>query len=726
MAPIWLMGLFFVSGLCSLIYEVVWLRLAMGAFGVTAPFVSLFLSAFMGALGLGSWLGGRLVRGSGSRSAAEMLRLYAGAEALLAASALAVPALLASAKALLSGPLGGIGWDSAGYYAASGLLTSATLLPWCLCMGMTFPLAMSALRKAAPARRESSFSPLYLANVLGAAAGTAAAAFVLIELLGLRGTLLAAAALNAAASAAAFFISGTAFPSNAPPAATPGPAPSPAPAGAGPLLLLFVTGSASMAMEVVWVRQFTPYLGTTIYAFASILIVYLTASFLGSCLYRISLRRGWDGGSVLAWTLAGAFSLLPLSACERALPVPGLLRLAAGIAPFCVAMGFLTPSLVDRWSAGEPDRAGSAYAVNVLGCVLGPLLAGFCLLPRLPERGVLGLLALPLFAAGLTGARRHGQRPFLGRVTATAFFALVSLPTLLLPFLSSSRDEVAAQRAERGILLRDHQAVVVAGGEGRASRLRVNGVGMTGLTPATKVMGHLPLAALPRPPRNALVICFGMGTTFRSLVSWGIPVTAVELVPSVPRLFGFFHPDAARVLASPGARVVIDDGRRFLARSAERYDVITIDAAPPMEAPGTSFLYSREFYAAARARLEPDGILQQWVVESKDPAIASSFAAALKESFPYVYVFRSLENFGDHVLASGRPIPGLDADALAARMPPAAARDLIEWGPSRTAVGQFQSLLGGERTIDKLITSDTRPLRDDRPVNEYYFLRRTF
>ncbi len=92
-------------------------------------------------------------------------------------------------------------------------------------------------------------------------------------------------------------------------------------------------------------------------------------------------------------------------------------------------------------------------------------------------------------------------------------------------------------------VLRDNTATIVATGEGKNKRLLVNGVGITGLTPITKFMAHLPLAYLDRPPQNALVVCFGMGTTFRSLLSWGIPVTAVELVPSVPKVFGYYHAD---------------------------------------------------------------------------------------------------------------------------------------------------------------------------------------
>src|SRR4030095_2118367 len=74
---------------------------------------------------------------------------------------------------------------------------------------------------------------------------------------------------------------------------------------------------------------------------------------------------------------------------------------ALGIMPFCAVLGFLTPSLVDRWSLSDPRRAGFAYAINVLGSIVGPLVAGFLLLPLLDERVALLLLALPLFAASV-------------------------------------------------------------------------------------------------------------------------------------------------------------------------------------------------------------------------------------------------------------------------------------------------------------------------------------
>jgi predicted membrane-bound spermidine synthase len=278
MNPSWFAVLFFVSGFCALVCETVWLRLAMASFGVTAPFVSIFVCAFMAGLGLGSWAAGALCQRWKRRSAAFLLRSYA------AVWALAVPALLVLGQRCLATAA----WQSLGYYAASGLCTTLALLPGCMAMGATFPLAMAAIEKRFAALRESSFSYLYLANVLGAAAGTLTCAFLLIETFGFHGTLRVCALLNLSIAAIAAALSRRISRAGAPDVEAPGPANAAASrsnaAPAHPLLLLFVTGFASMGMEIVWIRQFTPCSGTTIYAFAAVLAVYLTASALGSWL----------------------------------------------------------------------------------------------------------------------------------------------------------------------------------------------------------------------------------------------------------------------------------------------------------------------------------------------------------------------------------------------------------------------------------------------------------
>jgi spermidine synthase len=334
------------------------------------------------------------------------------------------------------------------------------------------------------------------------------------------------------------------------------------------------------------------------------------------------------------------------------------------------------------------------------------------------------VLALPWVVVGLRPLRPGSQVTAVARGAA---YALLPLAGLLI-FAGKGYDERYPHRQ----VIRDSTATVIATGSGMEKQLLVNGYGMTTLSPITKVMAHLPLAFLERPPQDALDICFGMGTTFRSLLSWKIHATAVELVPSVPKLFGYFHRNGPELLQSPLAHVVIDDGRRYLERNTQQYDLITIDPPPPVEAAGSSMLYSQEFYAAARKRLRPGGILAQWLPDG-DKEDQAAVARALHNSFRYVRVFRWGTRFGTrwgfHFLASEEPLPNLTAEQLQRRLPADAAADLTEWAPpsnsSQAILAAFESLLQGEIPIEAMIQqSPTTPaLSDDRPINEYFLLR---
>ncbi len=717
---------FLVSGFCSLAYEVVWLRLAMAGFGVTTPLVSIVLSAFMGGLALGSWLGGAIARALETRSAGAALRAYALSEACIGIAGWVVPYELRYGQQLLARLGDEVAWASGAHHLAAGAWIALTLLPFCTAMGATFPLGIAALRRARPGSSDRSFSFLYGANVLGATLGALTSAFVLIELLGFRGTGRALAALNGLVAVGA--LASSAFASAG---AAHAHTPSAAAADAFPIRgraaapwLLFATGLLSMAMEVVWVRQFAPFLGTVVYAFASILAIYLGATFLGAIAYRRWARSQPAPGSssLLAplWIAAFALALFPLVFADPRLAgehtfALGLARVVPGIAPFCAAVGFLTPMLVDRWSGGDPRRAGGVYAVNIVGCVLGPLLASFVLLPWLGERGSLLALGVPLAAIAAALSLRGSGGPRAALLPAGALAALIAVSTVDFETIYPERE-----------VRRDHAATVIAVRDPNGNLdLIVNGIGVTRIDTIAKMMVHLPLAHLEHPPRRVLVICFGMGTSFRSSVSWGVPTDAIELIPSVPALFPYFHADAQRVLSAPGARVLVDDGRRFLERSVEQYDAVTIDPPPPVEAAGSSLLYSREFYGLIKRRLATGGIVQQWFPSGDDLAILASVTRALQESFPHVRAFVSIRGWGLHYLASMEPIADLDAAALASRLPPGATADLIEWHPQFGAVQSFQTVLGQELLPAKLAERlpDTPALEDDRPINEYFFLR---
>ena len=711
----WIFVFFFVSGFCSILYELIWLRLAMAQFGVTTALVSIVLSAFMAGLGAGSLTAGALIRRYGGRLRFPALRLYALVEFLIGVSALAVPQLLIWGHHLMGRLAEQVAMASGTYYLVSGAWLALAVIPWCACMGATIPLAMFAIRRESRYEASRSFSFLYLANVLGAVAG-AVIPLVLIEVYGFRGTLKIGALLNVTIATLAIFRTFGSWGHTATNILEQSGGTS---ASQGwkdsVLVLLFTTGLTTMGMEVVWIRLFTPYAGPLVYSFAMILASYLLATFAGSQLYRFWSRHSNEREGTLIWVSLALLGLLPLLTSDTRIQMNSFLRVFLGVAPFAGVIGFLTPKLVDRWSAGDPDRAGRAYAVNVVGCIVGPLVSGFLLLPLFGERACLLLFVLPWFAMAVPfdgGSRlRVGQRAW----ACTILVAALAIYLLTRDFETQFRERK---------VLRDSTATVIATGRDMDKELLVNGSGMTFLSPITKMMAHLTLASLEQPPRNTLVICFGMGTTFRSAVSWGDPTTVVDLVPSVPKLFTYYHPDGENVLGSPIAHVVIDDGRRYLERTLQIYDAIIIDPPPPVAAAGSSLLYSQDFYALIKQHLRPDGIFQQWL-PSGDDAVQSSVARALQNSFPYVRVFHSVEHWGWHFLASARPITIRTGDELVARMPASAVIDMMEWGPADTPVQQFDLMLSEEMTLEPLIGRSpfTPALQDDRPINEYFRLR---
>jgi spermidine synthase len=729
----WYFGFFFVSGFCSILYEIVWVRLAMAQFGVTTALVSIVLSAFMVGLGLGSWGSGILARRYQNRIPFPALRLYAITELLIGISAVIVPYEFSAGRALIQRGISPMALSSSGYYLAAGVWIAITLVPWCACMGATFPFAMLAIKNNSSSPSGRSFSYLYVANVLGAVSGAFIPLF-LIELLGFHHTLYVGASLNFLLATCAFALSlgrskrtdqidqrsqsqfdvtqsGVANVATARLAINPNPKAT----DKKLLWLLAGTGITSMGVEIAWIRIYTPPLGTVVYAFASILGVYLGATYLGSWTYQRK-GKGLSLDDYLLWILLGFSVLLPFLTADPRVRLPALTRMVLGVMPFSALVGILTPMIVDLYSAGDPDRAGSAYAINIAGCVVGPLISGFVLLPWVGERVALCIFAIPWFAVGLFLVPRSFRKSSPRLVIAS----MLVLGAAAMAFFTVGYEQQYYPRQVR----RDSTATVVATGAGFGRRLLINGVGITNLTPITKMMIHLPLAFMQRPPVNALVICFGMGTTYRSALSWHIPTTAAELVPSVPPLFSYFHADAPSLDMSH-SRIVIDDGRSFLERSPEQYDVIVIDPPPPVQAAGSSLLYSKEFYSIAKEHLRAGGILQQWMPDG-DRATWASVAKALQESFASVRAFRSPANLGVHFLASTSPIPQEPAAELALHMPASAAKDLVEWGPASSPEQQFRAVLDREIQLASLIEEDPEvpALADDRPINEYFLLRR--
>ena len=547
--------LFFVSGFCGLLYQIVWVRIAFASFGVILPVMSVVISVFMLGLSAGSWAGGKLIPALTKRTKTSALVFYGLAEIIIGCGAFAVPKLFELGEGFLL-PFGGM--ESFGYLLASALILAVSIFPWCFAMGVTFPFMMAFVEELNWTDK-TSFSFLYLANVIGATLGTLLTALVIIELMGFTNSLMVAASGNFLLGLISLVVGRNRQPvlDRASPIAdkimTPRPIVESKALG---YTILFITGFTALAMEVSWVRAFTPVLGTKIYAFAMSLAVYLFATTVGSQWYRRDAGKGRVVSTSTLLGLSFVFAFLPVLMGDPRIP-PTWVMVLASIFPFCAALGYLTPKLIDQFSQGDPKEAGRAYALNIVGGILGPLFAAYFLLPAGGVKWTLIILAAP-YGILLALSGRPGQRSIPIKWATGACGALGAAVAV---FFCTSFENPQLYGKET-LVVRDHTATVIAHGEGMRKRLLVNGVTLTHLTPITKMMAHLPLSIREKKPQSALAIALGMGTSMRSLASWGIDVTCVELIPSVLTTLPFYFADAEEVVNRPNVEIIIDDGRR--------------------------------------------------------------------------------------------------------------------------------------------------------------------
>jgi hypothetical protein len=386
--------------------------------------------------------------------------------------------------------------------------------------------------------------------------------------------------------------------------------------------------------------------------------------------------------------------------------------------------------------ANAPGRStGRAYAANTLGTILGAVASGFLLIPLLGSSWSMVLVAglnlslgVLLLAAAPAEERGRFLVPGLGAVAV--FAALV--------FLTGDpyQSVIAARMHERGPdwkVFRSYErataTTVAAGdpGQWRSRALLINGCGMTHLCNEAKLMAHLPYL-LADDPHHMLVICFGMGTTYRSAcLHPDLRVDAVDIVPEVFDCFGEFHPDAERWLNRPGAYRHADDGRNYLLTHPARYDIITVDPAPPLHSAGTVNLYTKEFFQLCKDRLTPGGVLSMWIPPAQETEILM-IMRSFAEVFPEGTLWGGVEYPGFYLI--GRPQPPRQTPPQLAEVARRLSemQDLNDWklGVDYTRPENLENIyLTDSDGINKLVER-ARPVTDDRPYTEFPLWRRMF
>jgi spermidine synthase len=630
------------SGLAALSWQVLWQLKASLALGVSAWGTAITLAVTMGGMCLGALITGKILD---RINQIRPLRLYGAIECVIGIAGL----FLNSAFRVVED------MDSAMYLTSPELASTVYLLGismsfgvQAICLGATVPVIGLMARQA-----NVSLSTLYGLNTLGAALGALLAAFLFIPMLGVQKTIWMNSGINIGVGLVAIALGQKLFTAYKPASET---------RSADPefkftmaLLIVFATGLATFMLEVAWFRALTAAFMSTTDAFAIMLSCVLIALGMGARLVPyMRTRRNASLGVLLAWS--GITILLATPVIER---FDIFVKLVAyyeviifvqwffltlyviGIPIFL--LGLALPWILD--TQDRPWKWGFLYSVNAFAAILGSLLSGWVLLPSIGLARTAWLAGLIVGLAGLLAARKESRLRLIGFGGMALLVAMVfesglgrlrvqgasdfktRVPTKILDFYEGPDSTISAveYKGGRRVLFIDGFSTTEQDGTALNSDMPFTGQYMAW-------MGHLPMLLHPD-PKTVLVICFGTGQTANAVRKENPQsLRIVEINANVFKLADHFTANE-KVLEDPKVNRVIMDGRAYMRRTPEKYDVITLEPMPPTFA-GVNALYSLEFYQLARSKLTQDGVIAQWLPYHLVPA---EYSAAIARTFTEVF-----------------------------------------------------------------------------------------
>jgi spermidine synthase len=764
-------GLFLFSGATALVYQVTWLRELSLIFGASFYATSIVLSSFMGGLALGGFVAGRV-----SGRLPHPLTTYGLLEIAIALFAMILPPLLGTVDAAYVSTAHSQGEVTPALNGMRFILAFGVLFLPTFFMGATLPVLIRFMVHAY-GELGTRLAFLYGINTCGAAGGALLAGFVLLPTLGTAATQHTAVVANliiGVLAIAADFLAGRPASEESAIAANDQSLAESPDLGALPLQLAFfgasVAGLSALALEVMWTRAISLIIGSTTYSFTIMLAAFLAGIWIGSWLHAsFPLRRINESvqfGAALICigvTSFAASQLIPrvpqlvvwlnyLLYADRYQIQLGTAMLGAFAVMLipCVFMGIAFPVACQararlKFKFGE--SVGDTLGLNTLGSIIGSLAASFVLIPALGLQGGMvwasslavgyGVIVL---TASVTG--RSSRRAFaLAAAVSLALILALGAPKLAprwdIAHLATFKHDRIQTYSQRGGGFRAQTGLdLLYYEEGRSStiavvdsvyrRYRRRYITVNGKVVASDgsgdmdillLLGHVPAIVHPN-PRTALVIGFGAGVTLGSVAAHREieELTLIEIEPAVLEAGSLFaHVNDDVLHRDPRLEVIIQDGRNFVKTTNRKFDVITADPVHPWAA-GSAYLYTTEYYAQAAERLNPGGVMCQWVpLNDISVAEVKSIVGTFAENFEYVSVWNTVSDIA--LVGSNQPFR-LSMDRLTERLAEPDVRRQLGW-LDLTDAKSFMSWLAVETAGVDLYSRDAIINTDDNLYLEF-------
>jgi spermidine synthase len=675
-----LLGVFVVSGFTGLIYESIWsqyLKLFLGHAGYAQTLV---LTIFMGGLAVGSWV---VAKYSGRMR--HLLWGYLLVEGLTGVLGIVFHPVFVAASdfsydtVIPSLPPG------VAIHAYKWLLGALLILPQSVLLGMTFPLISGGMIRRWPERPGETLAVVYFTNSLGAGIGVLVAGFVMIDAVGLPGTVLTAGLLNIVLALAVWFAV----------RAQDEPAPEPRAVAAQPssndsvarwfATAAFLTGAASFMYELGWIRMLSQVLGSSTHSFELMLSAFILGLAFGGLHVRKRIERIEDPERYLGVIMIsmGSLAALTLPAYNASFDVMAwalhtFTRTASGYvafnvasqtiaalimvpATFCAGMTLplLTHALMRR-GTGE-ESIGRIYSLNTVGSICGVALTVHLLMPLIGVKGVILSGAGIHIALGLSRLIRFERSRRLSASIAMAASVAVFVFATLVVKLDPARMAsgvfrtgfATVPRTATVTYLRDGKTATVSlikqygqvsiATNGKSDAMINMGKGQPSGDETTMVMAAaIPLSMHSHPNRVAN-IGFGSGLTADVLLSSPLVkrLDSIEIEPvMVTAARKGFSPRVHSVFEDPRSHIVYEDAKTYFATTREPYDLIVSEPSNPWVS-GVASLFSDEFYARIVHYLTPDGMFVQWIqTYETDIGVIASVLKSLAPHFGTYAIYR--------------------------------------------------------------------------------------
>jgi spermidine synthase len=683
-----LLLLFVGSGCAALIYEIVWFQLLQLVIGSSAVSIAVLLGTFMGGMCLGSLALPRLI--SAQR---HPLRVYAMLELGIALAGIVV---LLAVPAVGKFYAGVVGHGFAGILLR-GAVCVACLLPPTMLMGATLP-AVARWVETTP-RGVGWLGFFYGGNTAGAVAGCVLAGFYLLRVHDMATATWCAVGINVAVAALALLLASRASYSPTE-EARPGTEALPVAGSRFVLGSIALSGLCALGAEVVWARTLSLLLGATVYTFSIILAVFLTGlgigSSAGAAIARDTSRPRLALGlcqllqaGTLAWAAYAIAVWLPAWPVDTSIAATpwtrfqlDIVRCAWAILPAALLWGASFPLALAAIATPGQDAGrivSRAYAANTVGAILGGVGASLLFIPRFGTQQTQQVLAaLTIGSAVLVIFPR--VIGCIGAAVAAALvaFAVPSLPRIPWQLVAYGRQ----------VATTDYGAHALFFGEGMNSSVAVSETPggsrffhVAGKTEASnieldmrlqKMLGHIPALLHPN-PKSVLIVGCGAGVTAGSFVLYPSieRIVICDIEPTIPQnVAKYFQRENNNVIGDPRVEVVYDDARHFIATTHEKFDIITSDPIHPW-VKGSAVLYSQEYFQLCRARLNPGGLVTQWVpLYESSRAVVQSEIATFFSVFPEGTIWANDDEgtgYDTVMLGQAEPLK-VDVDALQRRL----------------------------------------------------------